>query len=110
VPEAEVEEDTAESNRAALETVRRAEEMEDQRLMEGLRHRLLDDVQVDDSVPMYRRVLARAHEIFARVEAARNAVNPDGSKEDYLPLALISLREYEGLIREAVSTLEARSL
>ncbi|KAF5329730.1 hypothetical protein D9619_008986 [Psilocybe cf. subviscida] len=108
VPEAEVE-DTAESNRAALEAVRRAEEMEDQRLLEGLRHRLLDDVQVDDSVPMYRRVLARAHEIFARVEAARNAVNPEGSREDYVPLALISIREYEALIREAMKTQDVRA-
>jgi hypothetical protein len=96
------------NKQAALEAIRRAEAQEDIAIIDSMQRRLLDGAsaepsQAEDSgQPVYRRILVRAHEIFSRIDATRNAINPGTTNR--FPLSVLSIREFEALMRQSVSS------
>ena len=74
----------------------------DRKIVEASGHRLLGSAQSGSSD--YRRILARAHEIISTAEAARRAVEETSAtlRQTRLPLGILSIVEYEALIRVAV--------
>jgi len=102
-------EPTSLDTKAAFDAVRRAEIEEHRRILEEVEERLgggaSDTVQPGsvENQPGYRRVLARAHEIVSRAEAARLRVDPNATMgTDPVPMTVLSIREFEALIRTSV--------
>jgi hypothetical protein len=78
----------------------------DRKLVEASQQRLFGCTQDGSD---YRRILARANEIISRAQAARLAVEDTCAtpRQNGLSLGILSIAEYEALIRLAVSVSSA---
>ncbi|CAA7262078.1 unnamed protein product [Cyclocybe aegerita] len=95
------------ADQTALEAVRRAEEEEDQRIIEAAETRLLDPFDKGQREPVvYRRILSRVHEILSRKEAIQNLLKASSST---VPLGVLSIRECEALVRTSVKAGDAQA-
>lgn len=56
------------------------------------------------SVQPYHRVLSRAHDIVSRVEAVRASLVDSTAGQDLVPISVLSMPEYESLVRVCVCT------
>ncbi|KIM41828.1 hypothetical protein M413DRAFT_445040 [Hebeloma cylindrosporum] len=107
-------EPTSSDTKAALEAVKQAEIEQDRRILEEVEARLLGDIPVTaepgsvEDQPGYRRVLARAHEVLSRAEAARLRVDPNATTTP-VPLAVLSIREFEALVRTSLQQDDTRA-
>jgi hypothetical protein len=105
-------EPTSLDTKVALDAVRQAEIEEDRRILEEVEERLgggvSDTVEpgLVENQPGYRRVLARAHEVVSRAEAARLRVDPNATiGTNPVPMTVLSIREFEALVRTSVRLL-----
>ena len=95
--------------KAASEAVRKAEIEEDRKILEVVEMRLVGDISAAvepgsvKNQPNYRRILARAHEVVSRAEAARLRVDPNATiGTNPVPMTVLSIREFEALVRTSV--------
>lgn len=99
-------ENIREDKESSLQAVRQADEREDLKVIDSLQRRLLEEAPAESSQhknsngPVYRRILVRAHEIYNRIDATAKAVNPAAT--NLLPLSVLSIREFEALLRQVV--------
>jgi len=114
VPEA-TESDDKIAAEAVRNAVAKAEAEEDRRLLVEIQNRICaEELEPDaeaEKVPLHRRILARAHEIISRAKAARVQADPDGASRPFaVPIGVLTVREYEALVRTSVRTLFFPSL
>ena len=102
-------EPTVLETKAASEAVRKAEIEEDRKILEVVEKRLVGDISAAaepgsvKNQPIYRRILARAHEVVSRAEAARLRVDPNVTiGTNPVPMTVLSIREFEALVRTSV--------
>jgi hypothetical protein len=107
-PETDSQPDPADEKLAQFEHDLSTVHAADQRLyvvQDGTAHSTHSDPQrLESSVQPYRRVLDRAHDIISRVEAVRSSL-ADGTVRDSVPISVLSLTEYESLVRVCVRQL-----
>ncbi|KAF9562861.1 hypothetical protein CPC08DRAFT_662543 [Agrocybe pediades] len=108
VPIPEPPEHDEEAAEAARIAVAKAETEEDMRLLQGIEDRLgIEQVKPDSEaqpIPLHRRILNRAHEIISRAREARVHANPDAESKPFsLPIGVLTVREYEALVRTSMN-------
>jgi hypothetical protein len=61
-----------------------------------------DPQSLESSAQPYRRVLDCAHDIISRVEAVRSSLADGTIRQEFVPISVLSLAEYESLVRVCV--------
>ncbi|KAF8901074.1 hypothetical protein CPB84DRAFT_1778412 [Gymnopilus junonius] len=96
-----------EAKRAVEKALAAAEADEDTRILKKLQQRVAQNESGDpdrDSEISHRNILLRVHDIVSRAEAARVRADPSSAgRPPSIPIAVLSTREFETLVRKSVA-------